>query len=95
MSGDQAIPLRFDRDTILVGKGQLTAPAVVKMNAVAEGKTQELSWQLSPTPSNADYAFLETLVDAASQDAGLSLATLGSLGLSEVRRMPGRTTPKD
>ncbi|HEY1598642.1 MAG TPA: hypothetical protein VGG64_03515, partial [Pirellulales bacterium] len=87
VSGDKAIPLRFDRDTILVGKGQLTEPAVVKMNAESEGRTQELTWQLNPTSPNPDYAFLETLVESASHDGGLSLPTLGSQGLTEARRM--------
>ncbi|HEY1598647.1 MAG TPA: hypothetical protein VGG64_03545, partial [Pirellulales bacterium] len=87
VSGDQAIPLRFDRDTILVGKGQLAESAEIKMNALAEGKNQQLSWQLAPAAPNSDYAFLETLVESASHDGGLSLPTLGSQGLTEARRM--------
>ena len=86
LSGDRGLPLRFDRDTILIGSGSLSAPGVVKMNANADGCTIELSWQLAPTQSNTDYSFLEYSVEAGQRDGGVNLPTLGSIGLSEVRR---------
>ena len=48
VTGDRALPLRFDRDTILVGTGELPSAAVVKMSADADGRAQELTWKLAP-----------------------------------------------
>ncbi|HEY1599006.1 MAG TPA: hypothetical protein VGG64_05360, partial [Pirellulales bacterium] len=87
LSGVRGLPLRFDRDTILIGSGSLSAPAIVKLNAKnADGRAIELSWQLAPTESNTDYSFLEYLVEAGQRDGGVNLPTLGSKGLAEVRR---------
>ena len=35
VTGDRALPLRFDRETNLVGTGELPSAAVVKMQAVS------------------------------------------------------------
>jgi tetratricopeptide (TPR) repeat protein len=86
LSGARGLPLRFDRDTILIGSGSLSSPAVVKVNANADGHPIELSWQLAPAQSNTDYSFLEYLVEAGQRDGGVNLPTLGSKGLAEVRR---------
>jgi len=87
VAGDRALPLRFDRDTVLVGQGQLSAPATVKMNVDNDGQSSELAWQVAPSAPNTDFAFLAPLVESAKRDGGLTLPTLGTQGLNEVRRM--------
>ncbi len=89
VTGKRALPLRYDRDTILVGKGQLPVPASIRMTAEAEGQNAQLDWQLKPSAPSADFAFLAPLVQSAQRDAGLTLPTLGTQGLNEVRRLYG------
>ena len=69
VSGKRALPLRYDRDTILVGKGHLTEPTTIKMTADADGQSAQLDWQLKPSDSNTDFAFLAPLVTECSATA--------------------------
>ncbi len=57
----QPLPLRSDRETILLGKG--AAPTSVLIGDA----NQTLSWQVSATDSKDDQAFLSTLVQRAEQ----------------------------
>jgi len=80
-------PLRFDRDTILVGTASAVEPLSVTMSTDVAGAASEESWMLAAAPSNDDFNFLPELVAQARRDEGLSLPTVGSAGLNEVRRM--------
>ncbi|MBI3466069.1 MAG: VWA domain-containing protein, partial [Planctomycetes bacterium] len=81
-------PLRRDRDTVLIGKGTLSEPAEVKLSALVAGKPVELSWAVSPSPSNDDHAYLAPLVETARAAGPAStLPTLGTAGLREARRV--------
>jgi hypothetical protein len=89
----QAIPpLRSDRDTIVIGKGLVSGEQKIAVNVEIDGRRQSLSWTVAAGEPNADFSFLAPLVDAAKADDGLRLATVGTAGLNEVRRMQSRTT---
>ena len=54
-----------------------------------KGRVAQLDWQLQPSVPNADFAFLAPLVQSAQRDGGVTLPTLGTQVLNEVRRMYG------
>ncbi len=87
LSGRHGLPLRFDRDTILLGKGTVAQASVVKMRADVAGQIKDLQWKVAPAQPNGDFAFLESLVKSGQQDAGLSVPALGSEGLAELGRL--------
>ncbi len=80
-------PLRNDRDTIVIGKGTLSGEQPIAVTVDVGKESQSLNWKVTPAEPNADFAFLAPLVDSASVDDGLRLATLGTPGLIEVRRL--------
>lgn len=80
-------PIRFDRDTIIVGLGKPAGVADIKLQATLNGRAVELAWN---TPVNAaadDHAYLPELIDLVRKDGGISLPTVGSAGLKEMRRI--------
>jgi len=87
-------PLRFDRDTVLLGKMPATAgnaaPVEIEVQGEAGGKPLDLKWKLTPQPSDPENAYLAKLVEAARRDGGLSLPTVGAAGLSELRGLVSR-----
>ena len=80
-------PLRFDRDTVLVGLGRATESVGVGVQADVGGQTRELHWTVEPSASNDDQAYLVELVQLAQRSGGVGLPTVGSAGLAEVARM--------
>lgn len=82
---ERAIPLRYDRDTVYVGAGQLAAGANVEIDAKVGARTVKFTWKLPVTKASDDNAYLAGVVDAARRDQGASLATIGSDGLRFVR----------
>lgn len=80
-------PLRFDRDTVLVGVGKAAEAVNVGVKADVDGKEQELLWNVKPTASNDDQAYLVELVQIAKRNGGVGLPTVGSAGLAEVARV--------
>ncbi|HEV3340101.1 MAG TPA: hypothetical protein VG125_07080 [Pirellulales bacterium] len=87
----QTPPLRFDRDTVLVGSvnGQAIEagqPLAVEVQAEMGGKPVTLKWNVVAEKSLAENAYLARLVEVAAQTDGIALPTVGSAGLSELRR---------
>ena len=80
-------PLRADRDTIVVGKATAAEPFDVQVQGVAAGKPVEMKWTVHPNKPDDENAFLAQLVKSAAVDGGTTLATLGSEGLWETRRL--------
>lgn len=84
-------PLRFDRDTVLLGtmpaSGENSQPAGVEIEVQGEaaGTTMTLKWKLTPEAPAPENAYLARLVEAARRDGGLSLPAVGAAGLSELR----------
>ncbi|BBO31781.1 VWA domain-containing protein [Lacipirellula parvula] len=85
-------PLRADRDTVIVGQtpAEISKPVSVAVAAVdGDGKAVDFTWAVAPSQPSNDNAFLASLVDAAKQDGGLTLPTLGTAGLTEIARLMG------
>lgn len=85
-------PLRFDRDSVLVGSIDSKAidkaqPLAIEVQAVVAGKAATLRWQVAPEAASADNAYLAKVVEAARQTNGVGLAIVDSDGLNMVRRM--------
>jgi hypothetical protein len=88
-------PLRFDRDTVLLGTIDDAAvaahePQRIGVRAEIDGKRAHLAWDVIPAEPSADQAYLARLVEAARQDGGASLPSLGSEGLAELRWLVNR-----
>ncbi|HEX7376762.1 MAG TPA: vWA domain-containing protein, partial [Pirellulales bacterium] len=85
-------PLRFDRDSVLVGAIDSAAlgkaqPLAIEVGAVMAGKPVTLRWQVTPEAASADNAYLAKMVEAARQTGGVDLAIIDSNGLNAVRRL--------
>ncbi|MEX2560955.1 MAG: VWA domain-containing protein, partial [Pirellulales bacterium] len=80
-------PLRFDRDTVVIGKlaAQDGSPSEIRMRAEVAGKPVEMSWQVRSGRPSDDHAYLDSLVRAAKRDGGVGLPTVGTAGLKELR----------
>ncbi|HZZ74019.1 MAG TPA: hypothetical protein VFE24_17330 [Pirellulales bacterium] len=79
-------PLRFDRDTIVVGKGDV-ANLRVDMQAIVAGKSAPLHWDVQVNKPTNSLAYLTQVVDASKRDGGFGLPTVGTEGLSELQRV--------
>ena len=79
-------PLRVDRDTIFIGEFQKRGQREVSIMGEVYGRPIEMKWTVTPKGSSEDYNFLPNLVEAARPHDGVGLATLGTEGLTEVRR---------
>src|SRR5690606_30217296 len=77
-------PLRGDRDSILIGDLASRGDFRIAMKAEVDGKNVDLAWNVSPEPSNPDFAFLPELVEISAKNGGATLPTVGSAGLREV-----------
>lgn len=80
----QTPPVRSDRETILVGRGEVT-PGTVEV--AADTTAGKLTWDLPAGAPNEDHAYLAKLVSGAAPDAGMSLPTVGMAGLREARHV--------
>src|SRR5690606_67984 len=69
-------PLRSDRDTVIIGAGQLAAADQIELSAEAFGKPVQMRWTVEPAAANADNAYLAKLVDNARGDGGLGLSVV-------------------
>ena len=76
-------PLRTDRDSIVLGTLTSSGPVRVVLKGTLNGRPVQSSWEVTPEKPSEDFAFLPKLVEAAAQDKGLTLPTVGSAGLRE------------
>jgi hypothetical protein len=84
------VPLRPDRDTIVVGSGPLKTGDELKIRGETAGEQIEMTWKVPGDPPSIDNAYLETLVESVRGDGGASLPTLATTGLELVRLMINR-----
>ncbi|MFI4875874.1 MAG: hypothetical protein ACIALR_11070 [Blastopirellula sp. JB062] len=82
----QTPPLRGDRDTIVVGELAKPGDVTVKLTGMSNGKTVQMNFDAKPEPSD-DQAYLPQLIELAQKDDGMSLPTVGSVGLRETARV--------
>jgi len=80
-------PLRFDRDTVLIGIGKPVAQLTVSVEASLSGNPAALNWNIAPVAAADDQSYLPELIDLARKDGGISLPTVGSAGLKDLRRL--------
>ncbi|MCA9099886.1 MAG: VWA domain-containing protein, partial [Planctomycetales bacterium] len=82
-------PLRFDRDTVVIGTTTGTADDAGEVTAQADvaGRSLELAWHVESTEPSEDNAYLKQLVAMADDDEGRSLPTLGTEGLLATRAL--------
>jgi hypothetical protein len=72
-------PLRWDRDSIVVGKlARADVAGTLKVRGVVNGKNANLAWELKNDGNHEDLAFLSEVVEKAQLDGGLTLPTPGS-----------------
>jgi hypothetical protein len=80
-------PLRSDRDTILIGKLANRGGQTINATVEVSGKEQDLTFTMMPEKSNPDMAFVPRLVDVVKDTGGVTLPTVGTLGLREAGRV--------
>ncbi|MDG1874388.1 MAG: VWA domain-containing protein [Mariniblastus sp.] len=80
------IPLRSDRDSIILGTLADRESVDIQVTGMVDGKQHEFNWTIAPEASDQNFAFLPGMVNDARADNGLSLPTLGSVGLKEFAR---------
>lgn len=88
----QMPPLRFDRDSILVGLVDQKAidgqPSLeIEMQAIIADKPMTLHWAVTPERPHAENAYLAKVVELAAKTGGIALPTAGTAGLDELRLM--------
>jgi tetratricopeptide (TPR) repeat protein len=80
-------PLRFDRDTVLVGVGNPAGQVAIQVEATIQGKSVALSWNVNAVAAADDHSYLPKLIDMVRKDGGVTMPTVGSSGLAEMRRL--------
>ncbi len=88
-------PLRFDRDSVVLGTIGEAGDQRIRMLGELHGQTVEMSWTLTAedtTNLGEDFAMLPELVKAARADHGLTSPILGTPGLVEARRIFAMTS---
>ena len=88
-------PLRFDRDSVVLGTIGEAGDQHIRMLGELDGQTVEMSWTLKAedtTNLGEDFAMLPELVKAARADHGLTSPILGTPGLVEARRIFAMTS---
>ncbi len=80
-------PLRFDRDTVLIGHGKQAPSGDVSLKATVEGQPASMTWKLDvlPAQDDSDNTYLVELNNRAERDGGLGLPLAGTMGLQDVR----------
>ena len=81
-------PLNSLRDTILIGKLEGEGPFDIRVQGDFAVQEIVLNWPgIVADETHQDHAYLPQLVELASRDGGVSLPTVGSAGLWEIRRI--------
>ena len=84
-------PIRSDRDSVVFGKVTSRDPITLQMNGNLNGETESIVREITPEESNIDFAFLPSLINVASKNAGIRLPTVGSDGTRQYARVLDRT----
>ena len=79
-------PIRSDRDSVVFGAFEANAPKSLTVTGTIAGKTKTLNFPLEATVAGEGEA-IPQIVRLAQVDQGLTLPTLGTPGLTQVRKM--------
>ena len=81
-------PLRSDRDSIVIGSlRQGTQLSTIQIEGQSQGQPVQYRWTVETKAPSDDFSFLPQLVEMARRDGGISLPTLGTDALREIRRL--------
>jgi hypothetical protein len=80
-------PLRFDRETVLLGVSKDIPAGAIEMSFELAGKNVPMRWDVTAAASDADRAYLSELITLATRDGGVGLPLVGVAGLRELRSM--------
>jgi len=79
---ETALPVRLDRETIYLAKGDLNSRSVITLSG---SKTKSLQWTLPSDSHKSGNSFLAALWNRAAQDRGLSVSLAGNNVLNAAR----------
>lgn len=74
---NEPLPLRSDRDTVYLGKGEISRNAQITLTASIDGRSRDLTWSIPPAKYQDANSFLVPLWNKASQTNGLSNGLAG------------------
>ena len=78
-------PLRFDRETILLGKGPIDGPLTVKLSGQLNGRPVRYQWNVTNRIDQAGNTVVASLWARAESDGGLSVPLPGMKMLNLAR----------
>lgn len=71
------LPLRSDRDTVYLGRGEISRNSQITLTATIDGKSRDLVWAIPPAKYQQANGFLVPLWNKAAQTNGLSNGLAG------------------
>ena len=80
-------PIRSDRDSVVFGKVTARSPITLKLSGKLNGQNKSIVREITPEDSSIDFAFLPSLIEVASKNAGIRLPTVGSDGVRQYARV--------
>ncbi|HWA98229.1 MAG TPA: VWA domain-containing protein, partial [Pirellulales bacterium] len=78
-------PLRFDRETILLGQSPQPPSGQLRVTATIADASVAMQWSVSSKASDVENSYLDELVRSAERDDAVSLPLVGTAGLAELR----------
>jgi|GEM_PF-3536465 len=84
-------PIRSDRDSVVFGKVTARSPITLELSGKLNGQNKSIVREITPEDSSIDFAFLPSLIEVASKNAGIRLPTVGSEGVRQYARVLDRT----
>ena len=85
-------PMRVDRDTIVYGSLSNGNSVELTVDGTMDGQSVSYTWAAAPEVDSEQMAFLPKLIENARSDGGMTLPTIGSVGLREYARMINETS---
>jgi hypothetical protein len=74
---NEPLPLRSDRDTVYLGRGEISRNSQVTLTATIDGRSRDLTWAIPPAKYLQANGFLVPLWNKAVQTNGLSNGLAG------------------
>ncbi|MBL8851427.1 MAG: hypothetical protein JNG89_17215 [Planctomycetaceae bacterium] len=74
---NEPLPLRSDRDTVYIGRGEISRNSQITLTATIDGRSRDLSWAIPPAKYQQANGFLVPLWNKAQQTNGLSNGLAG------------------
>ncbi|MBN2578758.1 MAG: hypothetical protein JXB10_07170 [Pirellulales bacterium] len=78
-------PLRWDRDSVVVGIDKQNAPFTIQYTADTAGIPQKLTFNATPGRASDVHNYLPRMIEVMRQDGGLTMPLIGSMSLQQAR----------